>query len=303
MGKAGTVSFSGLTQEFRAAQGPQLKLEDDPLYYQPLSDRAILSLSGPDTLTFMQGLITADIHTLKDKGIIYSLMLTPQGKFLYDFFITQNGDEILLDCAAVKYEEIAKKLAMYKLRSNVVIRQVRDEWAVLAVFASRDDCAYFDPRCIGLGLRAILRKDYVQEFIKDHALTLSDQYQNLLYELTIPEAETDLIPDKSFPLEFGLDALNAISFDKGCYIGQELTARTKHRGVVRKKLYKVTSEHDLSGVAPGAEIQAGGVKIGILCSSCGNKGKALIREEDYQQDMSTFVDSVAVRLSVAGWYS
>ncbi len=279
------------------------------MYCEQLQDRAILSISGADKLVFLQGLLTNDVHKLTHHPI-YSLMLTPQGKFLYDFYLILHGDEILLDCAAEKYDEICKKFSMYKLRSDVLVNQVRDQYEILAIYGEgvthiNDSLVFVDPRYSLLGSRAIVKKDSAKEFLKKHNLLSMQNYTKLIYDLSIPLPHIDMISQESFPLEFGMDFLNAISFDKGCYVGQELTARTKHRGVVRKKIYKIIAQSDLSKVKCGAEIMVDQNKIGKFCSAFNEIGKALIREEDYflRNSQPILLDGLEITLQIATWYS
>ena len=279
------------------------------MYCEQLQDRTILSISGADKFTFLQGLLTNDVQKLSHHPI-YSLMLTPQGKFLYDFYLVLRGDEILLDCAAEKYDEICKKFSMYKLRSDVLLNQApRDQYEIFAIYGDsatsiNDALVFADPRHPLLGSRAIVKKDSAEEFLKKHNLIPAQDYTKLVYDLSIPLPHIDMISQESFPLEFGMDFLNAISFDKGCYVGQELTARTKHRGIVRKKIYKVIAQSDLSKVQYGVEIMVGQNKIGKFCSAFNEIGKALIREEDYFLHSSPILlDGIEITLQTAPWYS
>lgn len=278
------------------------------MYCEQLHDRAILSVSGTDKFFFLQGLLTNDVQKLVDHPI-YSLMLTPQGKFLYDFYLTLSGDEILLDCAAEKYDEIYKKFSMYKLHSNIFINQVKDQYQVFVIYGdgviADEPLLFADPRCSLLGSRVIVKNGLAEDFLKKYNLVAAQDYTKLLYDLSIPLAHIDLISQESFPLEFGLDFLNAISFDKGCYVGQELTARTKHRGVVRKKLYKVTAQNDMNDLVYGTEITIEQRKIGKFCSAFNKVGKALIREEDYEnyKDKTVLLNGLEVSLKPAIWYS
>jgi folate-binding protein YgfZ len=282
-------------------------------YFEQITDRAILSISGIDAFTFLQGLLSNNVNLLKEDRALYSLMLTPQGKFLYDFYLTRNDSEILIDCSSIKYNEICKKFALYKLRSNISINQVRDQYVILTLYSNEltekiiDDnvLIFLDPRYSAIGFRVIVKKDYMDEFIKKHNLIPATNYKDIIYNLAIPLPDIDLISEKSFPLEFGLDNLNAISFDKGCYVGQELTARTKHRGVVRKKIYKISAKEDISNLEYGNEITIDNCKVGIFCSGLNNKGKALIREEDYQQALQTgkpiLLNDIAINLEPVKW--
>lgn len=239
--------------------------------------RAIITISGNDRRNFLQGLITNDIHKLDSEDVIYTLMLTPQGKFLHDFYIREEGDILLLDCYAPKAEELFKRLSMYKLRADVVIT-LRD------IDVSHPGQSVSHPG-----------QSSSHPGLDPGSPSISNDPRPLGY--------IDLIQDKSFPLEFGLDYLGAISFTKGCYVGQELTARTKHRGVVRKKLYIIKASFDLSLVEYGAELISEGKKIGSFCSGIGTIGKALIRVEDYSGNEPVTLSDKQVQITVADWYA
>lgn len=223
-----------------------------------LSKRSVINVSGKDSKEFLQGLITNDINLLQDDGkFLHCLMLTPQGKFLHEFYIIRSGEAYIINIWADKAEELTKRLNMYKLRSEVVISTP-------------------------------LTSSIIPE-LYDHR--------------TVPTGYFDLIQDKSFPLEFGMEYLNCISFTKGCYVGQELTARTKHRGVVRKKCYIIESHPGLATIIYGAELTQNGKVIGSFCSFDGQYGKALVREEDYTPtEHNAILQGVNISLKQGWWY-
>ena len=223
---------------------------------QNLANRKVISVSGKDALSFLQGLVTNDMNNLSEDNIIYTLMLTPQGRFDYDFFITKNGDSILVDHEESFTSEIKSKFNIYKLRSEVVIEDLSDKYNVLQ-YSAEQGGAYKDPRHSALGYRKYT----------EHEVKGGDSYDKKIYDLIIPEPHKDMIQGRSFPLEYGMDKLHAISFEKGCYMGQENTARTKHRGTVRKKLFGCLSDEDISSIALGTEISHGDAKLGIFCSA------------------------------------
>jgi folate-binding protein YgfZ len=233
-----------------------------------LSNRSILAVSGTEARSFLQGLITNDVEAVTPGKAIYAALLTPQGKILFDFLIVDDGaGSLLLDCAAPSRAALIKRLSMYRLRAEVEIAP-RDE---LSVFASWDGLqlpgsAFDDPRLAGLGKRSIGPKavsDAETDYLA-HRLALG-----------VPEA-ADFGSDKIFALDAGLDELHAVAFDKGCYVGQELTARMKHRGTARKRLLLVEST-DNSLLDIDAELRAGEHVIGEIVSTYGTRGFALIR--------------------------
>lgn len=241
---------------------------------QHLSNRKVLSVSGKDALSFLQGLVTNDVSKLSEGSTIYALMLTPQGRFSYDFFITKHGDSIFIDHEAEFTNEIKSKFNIYKLRSDVVIEDLSDKYQVIQC-SDVQEGSYQDPRHSELGYRK-----YVESLDE---IEFGDFYDRKMHDFIIPEPHRDMVQGRSFPMEYGMDSFNAISFDKGCYMGQENTARTKYRGTVRKKLFGCVSDENLTGIDLGAEILHGDARLGIFCSALGNKGKLLLRTEDFEQ--------------------
>lgn len=244
------------------------------------SHRSLLAISGEDARTFLQGLITNDINKLSPNNPVYALMLNPQGRFLYDFFIYEYNGKILLDCNALRLDEIKKKLSMYKLRSKVVIEDVSNELQVAAIIKDANiavDSIFPDPRSPSLPLRAITTNgtDFTEGIIEN--------YEYIRISVGIP-SDQDMEYDKSFPLEYEMDKHNAIDYKKGCYVGQEVTARTHYRGTVRKKPYIVMAAENIDlAQYKDQEITCGTVKIGSMRSSAGNIGIALLRIEDLEK--------------------
>jgi tRNA-modifying protein YgfZ len=230
-----------------------------------LTDRAVLAVSGPGSRTFLQGLITNDIGKLAPDAALYAALLTPQGKILFDFFLYEKEGVVLLDCAAAVSDALQKRLTLYRLRAKVEIAPRHD----LHVVASTDETVaggWRDPRLPALGWRAI--------GATDHASPL-ERYTSHRLDLGVPEG-TDFGQDKMFALDADLEELHGVAFDKGCYVGQELTARMKHRGTARKRLIPVVSEGaDLPG--PDTPVLAAGREIGTLTSVYQKRGFALMR--------------------------
>ena len=234
-----------------------------------LTDRAVIAVSGPEARAFLQGLVTNDAEKVAPGRALYAALLTPQGKILFDFLVSENGGTLLLDCRREAREALVKRLLLYKLRTKVEIK-ARDD---LAVFAGLDGEAmlggFADPRLPALGTRAIAAKGEIA------ARTGSDQYHALRLDLWVPEGD-DFGSDKMFALDAGLDELHAVSFDKGCYVGQELTARMKHRGTARKRLLGLATL-DESPLARDVSVTANGQEIGAVASVYGPRGFAIIR--------------------------
>lgn len=244
-----------------------------------LPDRSIFTISGEEAAHFLQGLITNDIKKATGTQAIYACMLTPQGKYLCDFFIILWQGCYFLDVGTPDPAALLRKLTLYKLRSKVEIQHVSSHYQVAALAealpSSHDTICYADPRHPALGFRAIAQSGI---------LGLPDApqaYETLRLSLGIPDGLRDLVAEESFPLTFNLEAFHAIDFKKGCYVGQEVTARTKYRGSVKKGLFRLTATSPLP--AYGTPIMAGTVKLGELLSSQGNIGLALIRLEEWEK--------------------
>lgn len=232
-------------------------------------NRAIIEIKGLDRKKFLQGLITNDIEKASESNLIYSVMLNPKGRFLYDFFISEIGESLILDCFEPRRDEILQKLKFYKLRSKVEIIK-NDELFVMQILGTENVSfrKFQDPRHQNLGFRSYLQKAQKNSF----EFSSQGEYDLLRISNKIAESELDLTYEKSFILEFAFDDLNAIDYKKGCYVGQELTARTHYRGEIRKKLLHVTIE-GLQKITKGQEFSCEGKSIGVLLSSVFYDGK------------------------------
>lgn len=260
-------------------------------YYEIL-DRSIISISGIEAKNFLQSLITNDINKVSDSNSIYSCMLTPQGKYIFDFFISYFNNQYLIDIAKDRYRDFIEKINLYKLRKKININYEED-YIVINIQNSDSDIIgftenylsgirYIDPRDYRMGYRSVIKNNDIENINFNKS---DNNYNKNRINLFIPEK--DLVVDKSFPLEFGLDKLNALDFKKGCYIGQEVTARTKYRGVIRKSIYKIESQNDLEF----GEIFIDNQRIGVITSIYKNIGLALIRDEDYLNSSCNYPDS------------
>jgi tRNA-modifying protein YgfZ len=251
-----------------------------------LPHRGVVEIQGEDKATFLQGLITNDINEVTPERAIYAALLTPQGRFLYDFFISEKEGSYFLEAEADRIESLLKRLNLYKLRSQVSLQE-RPDLKVFALWgegvpATLDlkeerGCAhgllFMDPRLLDLGARAIGKKEFA-----GFNLVSFEEYNLHRLKLGVPEGGQDLIPEKSIPMESGLDELQAISWTKGCYMGQELT---KYRGLVRKRLFPVLIEGD--SPSQGAEIFVEGTSVGEMRSHMGSYGLAILRLEAFQK--------------------
>ena len=267
-------------------------------FVSTLTDRGILAISGEDRVTFLQGLISNDVTRVSAERAIYSALLTPQGKFLHDFFLLAQGDGFLLDCERDRRDDLHQRLRRYKLRSKVQIVDVADEYETVAIVGDNaaaavglagcergsataflGGVAFIDPRLPELGVRVVLPRAGAAEALV--ALGLPERkaadYDELCLRLGVPRGSRDMPADKAFLLESGFDELNGIDWQKGCYVGQELTARTKYRGLVRKRLLPV--EIDGPAPEPGTPVMLGERHAGDMRSVAGTIGLALLRLE------------------------
>jgi hypothetical protein len=228
-----------------------------------LADRAVIAVSGPEARAFLQGLVTNDVEKIAPGRPAYAALLTPQGKILFDFLIAEGEGGLLIDVRRASREALVKRLTMYKLRAKVKITP-RDD---LAVFWGERQDAFADPRLAALGPRAIAARQDAPDG--------SAAYLARRLDLGVPEGG-DFGSDRIFALDAGLDELHAIAFDKGCYVGQELTARMKHRGTARKRLLVIATK-DGTPLPDDASVTANGLEIGTLTGAYGPRGFALIR--------------------------
>lgn len=224
-------------------------------------DRTILDITGTDRHHFLQGLISNDIGHAKD-GIVYAALLTPQGKYMADFFLTERGDGILLDVASDLAPMLVQRLSMYKLRSDVQIAE--SALTVTRGTGPAPDGALPDPRHPALGWRL-----YANTALPDDGT----DWDALRVAHCIPETGIELTPD-TFILEAGFERLNGVDFKKGCYVGQEVTARMKHKTELRKGLSTVSVTGEAT---PGTEITANGKTVGTLFTRAGDRAIAYLR--------------------------
>jgi folate-binding protein YgfZ len=192
------------------------------------------------------------------------------------------------------YKRQLKKLGMYKINLDVVIEDMADLRVYYSNVRMRDVAIYKDPRYSKLGYRIISDSD-------PHA---QSSYMSDKYKYAIPDGGVDLLYDKAMPQEYGAEELHAISYTKGCYVGQEVISRTKSQGVVRKKIYKISADINLSEINHGAILVAGDQKIGIFCSGYKNYGIALIREENLKEKFGIAIalNGIEVHIECAEWY-
>jgi folate-binding protein YgfZ len=258
--------------------------DDNVTYYLIAEDRAVLSVSGADRIAFLQGLVSNDVARVTADTSLYATLLTPQGKFLHDFFLCANADSLWLDCEAARRDDLHQRLSRYRLRAQVSIDIPEPPLAVALVFG--DDAAercglaaevgttrrlengslFVDPRLPRLGVRAIFSQTTITGTLENLGLTAGDRaaYEALRIRAGVPDGSRDLPVENAILLENGIDALNGVDWDKGCYMGQELTARTHYRALVKRRLMPV--EIDGPPPPPGTEVRLGDKAVGITRS-------------------------------------
>ena len=241
---------------------------------EPATDRRLFQITGDDRIGFLQGLVTNDLDRLGN-GLVYTALLSPPGKYLADFFVVAAGDHLLVDVKETIADALMRRLSMYRLRADVQI--AASDRNVARGLGPAPDGAFADPRHPKLGWRF-----YGPDAVGNLAASGSIDWDGLRVAHLIPETGVELIPDESYILEMGFEQLSGVDFRKGCYVGQEVTARMKHKTELRKGLARV----QVTGSAPvGTEITADGKPVGTLYTQSGGFGLAYLRFDRAQSDM------------------
>ncbi len=235
------------------------------------TDRSVLRVTGADRLSFLEGLLSNSVLNL-DAGPVYAAMLTPQGKYLFDMIVSRDGDSVLLDVKADRAAALAQRLNMYKLRADVQITPTG--LPVVQGLGEAPGGAFTDPRLPELGWR----------IYDTPALDPMDpaEWEALRIDHVVPETGIELLPDETYILEAGFERLHGVDFRKGCYVGQEVTARMKHKTELKKGLVAVSVD---GPATPGTPITADGKAAGTLFSVLGNRGLAHLRFDRAGGDM------------------
>ena len=217
---------------------------ESPIYW--IENRSFIRVSGGDCFRFLQNLITNDLN-VANGTILYSALLTPQGKYLFDFFIIKESEKVfLIDISSQSKENFLDRLKIYKLRADVKLEEVNGRVAVSFSDKKTTD-AFRDPRCAKMGWR----KYFIENASPKNIPVLDAMiYDKLRIDHLIPETGIELIRDKTFILEAGFNRLSGVSFAKGCYVGQEVTARMRHKTKLQKGLAKVKILGETVGLAP-----------------------------------------------------
>jgi len=251
-----------------------------------LTDRAVLRIAGDDARPFLQGMLTNDVDTLAPDRPVWAGLLSPQGKYLFDMILHDAGDAILADAWAPRAPELLKRLSMYKLRKAVTVEPTE-----LKVFAAWDgeSSQPYDPRLPGLGRRWVAAGADTTTGLEAYAVHR--------LSLGVPDS-ADYPLDRLMWLESNAAELNGVSFTKGCYVGQENTARMHHRDKLRKRLLPVLFSAD-----PGDEraVRAGDREAGELVSAHGTRGIALMRVEFVEDGAALTLGGTPVVVDWPSW--
>lgn len=276
------------------------------IFYHRLEDRGLITIAGEDRIAYLQGLVSNDVTRLSEGKAIWAALLTPQGKFRHDFFMCSWADDrILIDGEGdARMMDLGQTLRRYVLRADATL-DIERTTAVFAVFGDgaidafglppeagatgsvAGGIAFVDPRLPAMGLRVVAPAEATLGALEALGATAVDRasYDRHRIALGLPDGSRDMMPDKAILLENGFDELGGADWKKGCYMGQELTARTKYRGLVKKRLMPVSFDGD----APenGTIIKLDGREVGEMRSSCEGIGLALLRLEALEKAQET----------------
>src|ERR1700733_5746120 len=232
--------------------------------------RAVLEIKGEDSVSFLQGLVSNDVTEARPGHAVWAALLTPQGKWLADFFVFADDDRLLLDCEGDQAPATLQRLSRYRLRSKVTLRAANE----LSVYVAWDNppsvqaIIAADPRLAEAGWRLLSP-------VALPTTALEVDWDRHRLGLGLPDGSRYLEVEKTVLLEAGFDELHGVSWTKGCYMGQELTARTKYRGLVKRRLIPVAIEGPLP--APGTPVTRDGAEVGIMRSGRDQTGLAVLR--------------------------
>lgn len=275
-----------------------------------LPHRGVIAVGGEDRASFLQGLISNDTSKVAPGQAIWAALLTPQGRFLNDMFVA-DGDNgtLLLETERERAPALARKLTLYKLRSKVTVEDRGAAMEVAVAFGPAVEklvpldgaTGFVDPRLPALGVRVLAPVGQAAALLVARGAARADleAYEKLRLSLGVPDGSRDLLPEKALLLESGFDELNGVDWNKGCYMGQELTARTKYRGLVRKRLFPVKVDGPLP--AFGAPIERDGQEVGEIRSGAGDRALALLRLEAVRSEGALTSGETRIQPEVPAW--
>ena len=262
--------------------------------YSLLPHRSVIAIGGPDRAEFLQGLISNDTAKVGPGRAIWAALLTPQGRFLNDMFVVEDGDgTFLMETERERAAALAKKLKMYTLRSKVTVEDRSDSMEVAVVYGSNSGkilpvtgaTAFVDPRLAELGVRMLAPAGQTAALLLGLDEAPLAEYEALRLRLGVPDGSRDLPVEKALLLESGFDELHGVDWQKGCYMGQELTARTKYRGLIKRRLFPVKVEGALP--APGTPVERDGREVGEIRSGLGDRALAMLQLDAARAPLSS----------------
>ncbi len=275
------------------------------LSYALLDDRGALEIAGDDRVAFLQGLVSNDVAKAGLARAIHAALLTAQGRYLHDFFIVAEGDAFVLDAEAARLDDLRRRLSLYRLRSKVTLaaagerREIAAAWGegTARALGLADEAgaarpvaggtAYVDPRLGDLGARLLLPRGDAAHTLAGmgFAKASREEYDRMRLRLGVPDGSRDLAIEKALLVESGFDELNGIDWQKGCFIGQEITARMKYRGLAKKRLMPVAVEGELP--PPDTPVLLGAEEAGEIRSGRDGMALALLRLEAVEKAAET----------------
>ncbi len=274
-----------------------------------LPDRGVVKVSGEEARNFLNNLVTANVDLVRPGLALFGALLTPQGKIVADFLITEvpagHGGGFLLDCPLPLADQLATKLNFYKLRAKLTIENLSGDLGVLAAWhgvpAVTPDLCFADPRHESLGWRILVPQQMAEQAAQmiGAEWVAPAAYEAHRIGCGVPRGGSDFTYGDAFPHETNMDHLHGVDFEKGCYIGQEVVSRMQHRGTARTRIVQVVVDH--AAPEPGANITAGDKSIGTMGSSAEGKGIALLRIDRATEALDAgqpfFAGGIAVRLA------
>jgi folate-binding protein YgfZ len=275
-----------------------------------LPHRGVIAVSGADRVAFLQGLISNDTTKVTPDRAVWAALLTPQGRFLNDMFVVDGGDEtLLLETERERAPALARKLGLYRLRSKVTVEDRSPALEVAAVFGPgadqvlpvEDAVTFTDPRLPALGLRVLAPTGHASDLLSSRGAAPAslEDYDALRLALGVPDGSRDLMIEKALLLENGFDELNGVDWKKGCYMGQELTARTKYRALIKKRLFPVRIEGTLP--VPGTIVSRGNQEVGEVRSGAGQRALALLQTDAARSGDALVADGARVIPEIPAW--
>jgi len=279
-----------------------------------LPDRGIVRVAGADAKKLLQGLISNDLELLEKQAAIHAALLSPQGKILFEFFVVAAPDGFLLETGRAQSTDLLRRLSLYKLRAKVELGDAASDYSVLALWQNSPDrlrqppgsLAFADPRLLDLGMRIIAETRLAGEVAAaaGAVVATAEDWHAHRIGLGVPEAGRDYPLGDTFLHEANFDQLNGASFDKGCFVGQEVASRMQHRGGGRKRVVPVAGQAQLTAAAA---ITAGSVPLGAIGSVDGRRALALLRldraAEALAKGLSITAADIPITLVQPSWAS